>query len=128
MISALRYTGIAPIQIDASKEDPIDEAIKLFRINVLFKNFEIKGDGDRLLIFLTVLIQRVLEIVASAPKPDEANKNLARFAMEPIPGAGDSGFFMGGIVPKAANETENSRFKEYLKQVKAETISRLVHM
>ena len=37
-------------------EDIIDEAFKVFRINVLFKNFEIKGYGDKALVYLLVLL------------------------------------------------------------------------
>ena len=39
-----------------NQEDVIDEAFKVFRINVLFKNFEIKGPGDKVMIYLMVLI------------------------------------------------------------------------
>lgn len=37
-------------------EDIIDEAFRVFRINVLFKNFEIKCQGDKVLVYLLVLI------------------------------------------------------------------------
>ena len=40
----------------ATGEDIIDEAFKVFRINVLFKNYEIRGPGDKVLIYLLVLI------------------------------------------------------------------------
>jgi len=36
------------------KVDIIDETLKYFRINVLFKNYEIKGNADVLLFYLTV--------------------------------------------------------------------------
>ena len=124
----LKNSGIAPIQLDETKEDIIDEAIKLFRINVLYKNYEIKGNADRLVIFLTVLIQRILEIITLSPKKEEADKNLAKFAMESIPSPGEGGFFMGGIVAKGATEVENTRFRDYLKQLKAETIRRISFM
>ena len=78
-----------------------------------------------MLIFLTVLIQKILEIIAINPKKEEANKNLAKFAMENIPSPGEAGFFMGGIVNKTAPESEKGKFKEYLKQLKAETIQRV---
>jgi len=40
-------------------EDIIDEAFKYFRVNVLFKNFEIKGPGDKILIYVFVLISHL---------------------------------------------------------------------
>ena len=41
--------------------DIIDEALIYFRINVLFKNFNIEGDADKLLVYITVFIQKCLE-------------------------------------------------------------------
>lgn len=43
-------------------EDIIDEAFKIFRINVLFKNFEIKGPGDKVLIYVLVLITHLFKV------------------------------------------------------------------
>lgn len=39
--------------------DIIDEAIDLYRANCLFKNFEITGPGDRVLVYLTLFIQGI---------------------------------------------------------------------
>ena len=39
--------------------DIVDEAIYLFRANVLFRNFEVQGSADRTLIYLTLLIHQV---------------------------------------------------------------------
>ena len=46
---------------DVSTHDIVDEAIQLFRANILFKNYKIAGAGDRSLIFLTCFIQKCLE-------------------------------------------------------------------
>ena len=42
-------------------EDIIDEAFKVFRINVLFKNFEIRCPGDKVLVYLLVLISHLFK-------------------------------------------------------------------
>ena len=52
------------VSLDASAagggdEDQIDEALRLFRANVLFRNFEVQGAPDRTLIYLTLLIHQV---------------------------------------------------------------------
>lgn len=39
--------GPAPLPIDPSRPDIVDESIDLFRANSLFRNFEIKGPADR---------------------------------------------------------------------------------
>jgi len=47
------------LDVGASEEDPVDEALRLFRANVLFRNFEVQGAPDRTLIYLTLLIHQV---------------------------------------------------------------------
>jgi hypothetical protein len=37
----------------------VDEAIRLFRANVMFRNFEVLGGGDRVLVYLTLFIHQV---------------------------------------------------------------------
>ncbi len=36
------------------QEDIIDETLSYFRANVLFRNFDVRGGGDRTLIYLTL--------------------------------------------------------------------------
>ena len=43
----------------ADYKDIVDEALDLFRGNVYFANFEIKGPADRLLVVLILYISRV---------------------------------------------------------------------
>ena len=40
--------------------DIVDEAIRLFRANIYFKNYKIEGPADRLIVFLTVFISKCL--------------------------------------------------------------------
>ena len=54
-------TAKATYDTDVSTHDIVDEAIKLFRANILFKNYKIEGSGDRTLIYLTCFIQKCLE-------------------------------------------------------------------
>ena len=49
------------VDINQIELDIIDEAIIYFRANVLFKNFNIDGDADKLLVYITVFIQKCLE-------------------------------------------------------------------
>ena len=46
--------------------DIIDETLDLFRANSLFRNFEIKGPADRLLIVLILFISDCLAVL---PRP-----------------------------------------------------------
>ena len=55
--------GPAP-KADFETDDVVDEAISQFRANVFFKNYEVKGPADKVIIYLTVFIQKFLEVVA----------------------------------------------------------------
>lgn len=50
------------LTIDASHEsyDPLDEILALFRANTFFRNFEIKGPADRVLIYGILFVSEVL--------------------------------------------------------------------
>ncbi len=39
---------------EADAKDIIDEAIYYYRANVLFRNYELQGKADRLIIYLTL--------------------------------------------------------------------------
>jgi len=39
---------------DEEGEDIIDEAISFYRANVLFRNYEIHGGADRIILYLTL--------------------------------------------------------------------------
>lgn len=63
--SHLSFKPTAPIQAthpssacpaDPNRDDIVTEALDLFRANSLFRNFEIKGPADRLLIYLILFI------------------------------------------------------------------------
>lgn len=49
------------------EEDIVDEALRLFRPNVLFRSFPVKNSADRLLIYLTLYISTCLKRVGLRP-------------------------------------------------------------
>lgn len=51
--------GPAPLTKD---RDIIDEALEFFRVNVLFKSFDIKGPADVVLVYLLVCIGQCFKI------------------------------------------------------------------
>ena len=54
----------AKASYDASNtesHDVVDEAIHLFRANILFKNYKVMGGADKVVIYLTCFIQKCLE-------------------------------------------------------------------
>ena len=55
--------GPAP-KADFETDDVIDEAISQFRANIFFKNYEVRGPADKVIIYLTVFISKCLEVIA----------------------------------------------------------------
>lgn len=72
----LKGRGGAP----ADEEDQIDEALRLFRANALFRNFEVLGAGDRTLLYLLLLIQQFLKKCEGCTAKAEALAVLAPLA------------------------------------------------
>lgn len=75
-----KIAGPAALLPDNSPEDILDEALNFFRVNLLFKNYDIKGEkiwrplnlgfvptgpGDVLIIYMTVFITQCLKKVAT---------------------------------------------------------------
>ena len=91
-----KTSGPAP-KAESEIEDVVDEGINFFRANVFFKNFEVRSNADRVIVFLTVFIQKCLEVIAKNPNEADAKKNLMNLIGEQIPGSGDPKFFMSTI-------------------------------
>lgn len=84
-----------PVVADPNSTDIIDETLDLFRANSLFRNFEIKGPADRLLIILILFISDCLaKVVASRTPPSqlEATKSLGTLAVDSFALPGDATF------------------------------------
>lgn len=59
------FKGPAPAMPD-DKEDIVDEALRLYRFNIIMKSFSIKGTADRTLVYITVYINYLLQELAKA--------------------------------------------------------------
>ncbi|KAI9026288.1 actin-related protein 2/3 complex subunit 3 [Hyaloraphidium curvatum] len=120
--------GPAPPQADAAADDAIDEALNLFRANCLFRNFEVKGNGDRLLIYLTVFISECLgKLAAKTPVPSlqDGVKLLNTHALQTFTLPGDPNFPLNAIFQKPSNPQETETLRSYLSQLRQETANRL---
>ncbi|KAG8762877.1 subunit of the Arp2/3 complex, partial [Serendipita sp. 397] len=114
---------------DPASLDIIDETLDLFRANSLFRNFEIKGPADRLLIILILFISDCLSKIASSPKVPtqiEATKLLNTLAVDNFPIPGDANFQLNAHYATPSNRTEADSLRQYLVQARQETAGRLV--
>jgi actin related protein 2/3 complex subunit 3 len=79
-----KLKGPAP-NATGTEDDVIDEAIQLFRANVLFASFEVQSPADRVLIFLTLFITQILQRMQKAGNKSSAQKLLFELAKENFP-------------------------------------------
>ena len=56
--------GPAEVLPPSDTDDIIDETLGYFRAQMFFKNFEVKGPADKTMIYITVFIQKCLEVIA----------------------------------------------------------------
>jgi len=124
-----RIRGPAPLVADESLPDIVDETLDLFRANSLFRNFEIKGPADRLLIILILFISDCLAKLAAAksvPTQLEATKSLNTLAVDNFPLPGEAGFPLNSHYAPPASRFDADYFRTYLVQVRQELAARLV--
>jgi len=125
-----RIRGPAPSLEDPSQPDIIDEAINLFRANSLFRNFEIKGAADRVLIYLILYIADCLNKIASPVAKgwtaNEAVKQLTTLALENFALPGEAGFPIKGLFQAPASRQDADTLRQYLSQCRQEMAPRLI--
>ncbi|KZV77106.1 actin-related protein ARPC3 [Peniophora sp. CONT] len=127
--STTRARGPAPIAADSNAADIVDEALDLFRANSLFRNFEIKGPADRMLIYLILFISDCLAKIGAARagmSQLEANKTLNTFAIDNVLVPGDAAFNLNAHYQPPSSRADADYLRQYLAQVRQEVAARLV--
>jgi len=119
-----KFKGPAPILTDNAAVDIVDEAVDFFRANILFRNFEVKGGADRLLIYLTLYIHQCLIRCQNKDK-DSALKTLNSLAIEKFLIPGDPNFPLGGFVHAPKDGQEADQCRQWFTQLRNETGVRL---
>jgi len=123
-----RIRGPASIA-EPSQADIIDETLDLFRANSLFRNFEIKGPADRLLIVLILYVSDCLAKLGSAkavPSQIEASKMLNTLSVESFAIPGDANFPLNAHYAPPGSRSDSDYLRQYLTQVRQELAARLV--
>ena len=111
----------------------------LYRANSLFRNFEIKGIADRVLIYLTLYIQECLGKLSKLPNVAEASKILATHAVSNFAIPGDATFPLNAMFERPSTRADAGNFlwyscylrflelmKQYLTQLRQEVSIRLL--
>ncbi|GAA5977131.1 hypothetical protein JCM11641_001310 [Rhodosporidiobolus odoratus] len=125
-----KIRGSAPQPADPSQPDIVSESLSLFRANSLFRNFEIKGSADRVLIYLILFIGDCLGRIAHARTwtQQDALKLLTTHAIDHFALPGESGFPMNQVFQGAAagDRSGSDALRAYLTHARQELVVRLV--
>ncbi|XP_029656743.1 actin-related protein 2/3 complex subunit 3 [Octopus sinensis] len=116
-----QYKGPAPKEVDETTQDIIDEAIYYFKANIFFRNFEIKNDCDRTLIYITLYITECLKKLQKCSSKNAAQKEMYTLALKNYPVPGESGFPLNAMYSKPAPGAEDETLRQYLQQLRQET-------
>nr|CAB3223166.1 actin-related protein 2/3 complex subunit 3-like [Phallusia mammillata] len=121
-----KYKGPAPRLPPSENQDIIDETIGYFRANIFFRNYEIKTDADRTLIYITLYIQECLKKLTKCATREQGRKELYTLAVSPFDLPGDPGFPLNNMYSKPKSRQEADQMKAYLQQIQHETGERLL--
>ncbi|KAL1296526.1 hypothetical protein AAFC00_000034 [Neodothiora populina] len=121
---------VTELTIEASHEsyDPIDEIVALFRANTFFRNFEIKGPADRVLIYGILYVSEVLSKIKPNAGRRDAEKAVMNTALDTnfaIPGDPTFPLNQAFETPRDRNEAEILR--QYMSQMRQEVAIRLLN-
>ncbi|CAB4042275.1 Actin-related 2 3 complex subunit 3 [Paramuricea clavata] len=94
--------------------DIIEEAIYYFKANIFFKNYEIKGDADRVLIYLTLYITECLKKLQRCQSKEQGRKELQTLAVTAFDIPGDSKFPLNAMYQKPNSRQESDQMRQYM--------------
>ncbi|XP_075390216.1 actin-related protein 2/3 complex subunit 3 [Tenrec ecaudatus] len=118
-----QFKGPAPRE--TKDTDIVDEAIYYFKANVFFKNYEIKNEADRTLIYVTLYISECLKKLQKCNSRSQGEKEMYTLGITNFPIPGEPGFPLNAIYAKPANKQEDEMMRAYLQQLRQETGLRL---
>lgn len=67
---------------ESDSYDILDEALSLFRANTFFRNFEIQGPADRLLIYGILFVSECLSKIKPSSDVRTATKDVMNLALD----------------------------------------------
>lgn len=106
--------------------DIIDEILDLFRANSFFRNFEIKGNSDRLLIYGILFISDCLSKLNPRVTLKEATRILNNLSLDSFALPGDVNFPLNNLYQPPQNKNDADMLRLYLQQFRQELADRLL--
>jgi hypothetical protein len=111
--SCSRIIALTYCTVSSEQYDIIDETLDLFRANSLFRNFEIKGPADRLLIVLILYVSDCLAKIGTAktvPSQIEASKLLNTLSVDNFAIPGDAMFVLNAHYAPPSSRQDAGQF------------------
>lgn len=118
------YRG--PSYPPTSEYDIVEEVLDLFRANSFFKNFDIKGPADRLLIYGILFVSDCLSKLNGKIPYREAVRVLNNLALDSFALPGDIGFPLNALYQAPATRNDADLLRGYLQQFRQELADRLL--
>jgi actin related protein 2/3 complex subunit 3 len=122
--------GETELTIDAAHEsyDSLDECLALFRANTFFRNFEVKGPADRVMIYGILYIQEILTKIKPTHSRREGEKAVMNVALDTnFKMPGDAGFPLNHAFEAPKERSEAEILRQYIMQMRQELASRLLN-
>jgi len=116
----LRTNFKGPAPKEASDFDVIDEAIYFFKANVFFRNYEIKSEADRTLIYITLYITECLKKLQKCQSKNQGLKEMHTLAISRFYIPGEGAFPLNGMYSKPTSRQEEDMMKTYIQQIRQE--------
>jgi len=106
------------------QDDLLDEALQYFKPHMLFRTYKIKGNADRLTLYLTSFIHTCLKRLVGVTK-DKAKGVLTLLAQESPIAPCESTYPFHQFFPAPTSPAEVEQWKEYAKQLRLEMVVRV---
>lgn len=106
--------------------DIVEETLDLFRANSFFKNFEIKGPADRVLIYGILFISECLSKLNKTTNIRDAARILNNYSLDNFALPGEIGFPLSSLYLPPANKNDLELLRSYLLQFRQELSDRLL--
>lgn len=119
-----QYRG--PLYPSNAEYDIAEETLDLFRANSFFKNFDIKGPADRLLIYGILFVSDCLSKLTTKTTHKEATRALNNLALDSFALPGDIGFPLNALYQAPGSKNDAELLRGYLQQFRQELADRLL--
>ncbi|KAK1772234.1 adenine-n--methyltransferase non-catalytic subunit [Phialemonium atrogriseum] len=112
---------------DSESYDVLDEVLALFRANTFFRNFELQGPADRLLVYGIWFVSDCLSRIRPSAGVRDASKDVMNLALDnnfAIPG--DPAWPLNQMYEPPRDRQDAEVLKQYMSQVRQELATRLL--